>query len=96
MSRRTTLQAASATDTTAQAVEAEGTPGLVTYPVPDGAPTNASYTVKVRTPGGSWQQLGTYLATLNLISTATGAGQIQNSSSRSSTSRTPSRSRSPT
>ncbi|MCX5561613.1 glycosyl hydrolase family 28 protein [Streptomyces sp. NBC_00038] len=66
--------------TTAQAAEAEGAPRLVTYPVPDGAPTNASYTVKVRTPGGSWQNLGTYLATLNLISTATGAGQIQNSS----------------
>ncbi|MEV8539646.1 glycosyl hydrolase family 28 protein [Streptomyces sp. NPDC051572] len=76
VSRGTTLQAAGATSVAGT----RGAPELVTYPLPDGAPTNDSYAVKVRVPGGSWQKLGTYLATLNLIEPATGAGLPQNSS----------------
>ncbi|MFI6335305.1 glycosyl hydrolase family 28 protein [Streptomyces sp. NPDC050535] len=55
-------------------------PRLVTYPVPDGAPTNDSYLVKARAPGGGWQELDTYLVTLNILDTATGTARIQNSS----------------
>lgn len=91
ISRRTTLQAAGVTAlagylagtaaTSAQADTAGAAPELVTYPIPDGAPVKTdSYTVKVRTSGGRWQKLGTYLATLNFIDTSTGAGLIQNSS----------------
>ncbi|MFJ2608611.1 glycosyl hydrolase family 28 protein [Streptomyces sp. NPDC087425] len=89
LSRRATLQAAGATAlagylTNATATAAEAATAaprrLVTYPIPDGAPTYDSYLVKVRTQGGRWQKLGTYLATLNLINTTTGAGQSQSSS----------------
>ncbi|EFL28350.1 endo-polygalacturonase, partial [Streptomyces himastatinicus ATCC 53653] len=90
LSRRATLQAAGATvfaagltgttAASATAGEAGGAARLVTYPVPAGAPVKTdSFTVKVRTPGGRWRRLGTYLATLNLVDTTTGSGRQQNS-----------------
>ncbi|MEU5645973.1 glycosyl hydrolase family 28 protein [Streptomyces milbemycinicus] len=93
LSRRTALQAAGATALAAgltgtaaagsaraqQAGDPE--PTLVTYDIPNGAPVKTdSFAVKVRNPGGAWQRLGTYLATLNLVNTATGSGQQQKSS----------------
>ncbi|MDX3231647.1 glycosyl hydrolase family 28 protein [Streptomyces sp. ME19-01-6] len=92
LTRRSTLQAAGATvlaaglsgmmATAARADESSGdTPQLVTYTVPSGAPVKTdSFSVKVRVPGGSWQTLGTYLATLNLVNTTTGSGQQQKAS----------------
>ncbi|MGY0056291.1 glycosyl hydrolase family 28 protein [Streptomyces sp. LZ34] len=92
LSRRTALQAAGATAlaagltgtaaASARAQQADDpAPTLVTYDIPNGAPVKTdSFAVKVRTPGGGWQRLGTYLATLNLVNTATGSGQQQKSS----------------
>ncbi|MCT2591400.1 endo-polygalacturonase [Streptomyces sp. N2-109] len=91
LSRRTTLQAAGAT-VAAVGLTATGTAGaraeearrpaadLVTYPVPDGAPTHDSFTVKVRTPGGKWQKLGTHLAMLKKVDRVTGGDQRYKSS----------------
>lgn len=63
-----------------EAGEAGGAARLVTYQVPAGAPVKTdSFTVKVRTPGGRWRRLDTYLATLNLVDTTTGSGRQQNS-----------------
>lgn len=89
MSRRTALRTAGAAALagpligrtgTARAADDAADAALVTYPVPNGAPVNDGFIVKVRTPRRRWQRLGVYLATLNLINTTTGAGQTQNSS----------------
>lgn len=40
---------------------------LVTYPAPEEAPHNDDYTVRVRQPGGEWQDLYEYDATVNLL-----------------------------
>jgi hypothetical protein len=53
---------------------------VVTYPIPDGVPTNAAFTVKVRPSGGTWQTLGVHMVKLPLIDPATGSNQPQNSS----------------
>jgi hypothetical protein len=89
MSRRSALQAAGATALglglagavgTAAATGSTAAASLVTYAVPTGAPTNAGFSVKVRTPGGAWQSPGVYLATLSLIDPTTGSSAQQNSS----------------
>lgn len=89
LSRRTALQAAGATvlaagltNLTATAARAEdAAPQLVTYPVPTGAPVNtASFTVKVRTPGGTWEKLGVWRPTLAEINPTTGSKKQFNSS----------------
>ncbi|MFF6947842.1 glycosyl hydrolase family 28 protein [Streptomyces iakyrus] len=89
LSRRNALQAAGATvlaagltHLTATAARAEDTaPQLVTYPVPAGAPVNTgSFTVKVRTPGGTWQKLGVWRPTLAEINPTTGSKKQFNSS----------------
>jgi hypothetical protein len=53
---------------------------VVTYPIPDGAPTNGVFTVKVRPVGGTWETVGVYLTKLALIDPLTGRNQAQNSS----------------
>jgi len=39
---------------------------LVTYPAPDGAVGNADFTVRVRTPGGEYQDIFTYLVRVDM------------------------------
>ncbi|GHG89101.1 glycosyl hydrolase family 28 protein [Streptomyces lanatus] len=91
LSRRTALQAAGATvlaagltnltATAARAEDADTTNRLVTYPVPAGAPVNTgSFTVKVRTPGDSWETLGVLRPTLAEINPTTGSKKQYNSS----------------
>ena len=50
------------------------------YPIPTGMNNNTAFTVKVRSPGGSWMPLDAYLVNLNQINTTTGAGEVQKSS----------------
>ena len=38
---------------------------LNVYPAPTGVPLNTTYTVKVREPGGVWQDLDEYQTTVN-------------------------------
>ena len=38
---------------------------LKVYPAPSGVPLNTAYTVKVRVPGGPWQNLDEYQTTVN-------------------------------
>ena len=89
LSRRTALQAAGVTvlaagltDLTATAARADDdVPQLVTYPVPAGAPVNTTgFTVKVRTPGGTWEKLGVWRPTLAEINATTGSKKQFNSS----------------
>jgi hypothetical protein len=53
---------------------------LVTYPIPDGVAQNTAFVVKVRTPGGAWQPVSCYLATVSMVDTSTGRGLVQNTS----------------
>ncbi|WP_151476935.1 glycosyl hydrolase family 28 protein [Streptomyces albicerus] len=95
LSRRTTLQAvgalaaaglANSVANTSQAAAATagetGATGdiVVTHPPLPQVPVNNSFTVKVRSSGGSWQRLGVYLAKLPLIDPTTGSNKAQNSS----------------
>ncbi|CAM5513961.1 Ig domain-containing protein [Streptomyces aurantiogriseus] len=91
LSRRTLLQAAGATAAaysligaatgTARADDTPGTPDkLVVYPIPSGVPTNSSFTVKARTPGGAWQTVPVYRARAKQIDANTGSGPVFNSS----------------
>ncbi|MGW0331056.1 putative Ig domain-containing protein [Streptomyces sp. NPDC003011] len=91
LSRRTVLQAAGATVAaysltgaaagTARAADGPGSADkLVVYPIPSGVPTNASYTVKARTPGGTWQTVPVYRARAKQIDANTGSGPVFNSS----------------
>lgn len=88
--RRTALQAASATVLagyatgvagTAQAAEVGSEPenSVVTYPVLSSVPVNNTFTVKARPIGGTWQKLDVYLVKLPLIDAVTGRNQAQNS-----------------
>ncbi|MGW3409698.1 glycosyl hydrolase family 28 protein [Streptomyces sp. NPDC000888] len=85
LSRRNALDApgtaavtglASGLTSPAQAVTPQGTVTnrLVTYPIPDGIPQNDSFTVKVRTPGGKWRSVDSYLATFKVINPRSGTG----------------------
>ncbi|WP_326613945.1 glycoside hydrolase family 28 protein [Streptomyces scopuliridis] len=89
MSRRSALQAAGASALGAgptgsagadRAADGTADASLVTYAVPAGAPTNDSFSVKVRTPGRPWRSLGVYLATLSMVDTTTDISLLQNSS----------------
>ncbi|MDW4908835.1 glycosyl hydrolase family 28 protein [Streptomyces sp. ADMS] len=91
LSRRTLLQAAGATAAaysligaaagTARAGDTPGAPDkLVVYPIPSGVPTNASFSVKARTPGGEWQPVPIYRARAKQIDANTGSGPVFNSS----------------
>ncbi|MFD3497185.1 glycosyl hydrolase family 28 protein [Streptomyces sp. NPDC058676] len=91
LSRRTVLQAAGATvaaysliGAAAGAARAADAPAstdkLVVYPIPSGVPTNSSYTVKARTPGGEWQTVPVYRARAKQIDANTGSGPVFNSS----------------
>jgi hypothetical protein len=95
LSRRTTLQAvgalaaaglansvANTSQATAATAEETGATGdiVVTHPPLPQVPVNNSFTVKVRSSGGSWQRLGVYLAKLPLIDPTTGSNKAQNSS----------------
>ncbi|KOU61980.1 endo-polygalacturonase [Streptomyces sp. MMG1533] len=91
LSRRTVLQAAGATVAaysligaaagTARAADGPAsTDKLVVYPIPSGVPTNASYTVKARTPGGEWQTVPVYRSRAKQIDANTGSGPVFNSS----------------
>ncbi|WP_405729793.1 glycosyl hydrolase family 28 protein [Streptomyces sp. NBC_00028] len=92
LSRRTVLQAAGATAaaysllgaTAGTARADEATPAsadkLVTYPIPSGVPTNASFNVKARTAGGDWQTVPVYRARAKWINADTGSGPVYNSS----------------
>ncbi|GEC06496.1 hypothetical protein SSP24_41510 [Streptomyces spinoverrucosus] len=95
LTRRRTLQAAGAaalaaglsslTATTAHADDtAEGdnaAPKLVTYPIPSGVATRASFKVRVRTaPDGEWQTLACYDHGVKEINATTGSGKVWGSS----------------
>nr|WP_231911231.1 MULTISPECIES: Ig domain-containing protein [Streptomyces] len=91
LSRRTVLQAAGATvaaysligAATGAARAADGpasTNKLVVYPIPSGVPTNSSYSVKARTPGGEWRTVPVYRARAKQIDANTGSGPVFNSS----------------
>ncbi|RVX45611.1 putative Ig domain-containing protein [Nonomuraea polychroma] len=91
LTRRTLLQAAGATavaypliGTMAGAAHAddrsEVADRLVVYPVPDGVPTNASFSVKARTPNGQWQPVPVLRGTTKTINEKTGAGILRNTS----------------
>jgi hypothetical protein len=91
LSRRTLLQAAGATaaaysliGATAGTARADGTPEvadkLVVYPIPSGVPTNTSFAVKARTPGGEWQTVPVYRSRAKQIDANTGSGPVFNSS----------------
>jgi hypothetical protein len=91
LSRRTVLQAAGATvaaysligAATGTASAQDGpasTDKLVVYPIPSGVPTNSSYSVKARTPGGEWQTVPVYRARAKQIDANTGSGPVFNSS----------------
>ncbi len=43
---------------------------LVTYSAPAGVPLNDDFTVKVRTPGGAWQGVPSYLVTVDRVTLA--------------------------
>ncbi|WP_327318589.1 putative Ig domain-containing protein [Streptomyces sp. NBC_01235] len=91
LSRRTLIQAAGATvaaysliGAAAGTARAADTPGasdrLVVYPIPSGVPTNSSFSVKARTPGGEWQTVPVYRARAKQIDANTGSGPVFNSS----------------
>ncbi|POX46802.1 Ig domain-containing protein [Streptomyces sp. Ru72] len=91
MTRRTVLQAAGAAaaayslvGAAAATARADDTPAstdkLVVYPIPSGVPTNLSYSVKARTPGGDWQTVPVYRARAKQIDANTGSGPVFNSS----------------
>ncbi|MEY9995227.1 hypothetical protein ABIE67_007259 [Streptomyces sp. V4I8] len=91
VSRRTLLQAAGATaaaysliGATAGTASADDTPAsadkLVVYPIPSGVPTNSSFAVKARTPGGEWQTVPVYRSRAKQIDANTGSGPVFNSS----------------
>lgn len=40
---------------------------LVVYPAPEGVPLNGDFTVRVRTPGGDWQPVDTYLVKVDAV-----------------------------
>ncbi|WP_369173292.1 glycosyl hydrolase family 28 protein [Streptomyces sp. R28] len=91
LSRRTLLQAAGATAAaysligaaagTARADDAPASADkLVVYPIPTGVPTNSSFAVKARTPGGAWQTVPVYRARAKQIDANTGSGPVFNSS----------------
>lgn len=50
------------------------------YPIPTGMTTRDVFPIKVHSPNSKWLPLDAYLTTLNIISTTTGVGMIQNSS----------------
>ncbi|MFJ8357265.1 glycosyl hydrolase family 28 protein [Streptomyces sp. NPDC093984] len=91
LTRRTVLQAAGAAaaayslvGAAAGTARADDTPAstdkLVIYPIPSGVPTNLSYSVKARTPGGDWQTVPVYRARAKQIDANTGSGPVFNSS----------------
>ena len=59
-----------------------GTQSLSVYPLPDGVPSKDSFSVNVRSSNGNgtWEPLGTYLATLSEIDTTTGGFDSKQSS----------------
>ncbi|OAH13668.1 Ig domain-containing protein [Streptomyces jeddahensis] len=91
LTRRTLIQAAGATaaaysliGAAAGTARADDTPAsadkLVVYPIPSGVPTNSSFSVKARTPGGEWQTVQVYRARAKQIDANTGSGPVFNSS----------------
>ncbi|GAA3228502.1 hypothetical protein [Nonomuraea helvata] len=91
LTRRTFIQAA---DTTAAAYSListvtgtanaddrpEAADRLVVYPVPAGAPANASFSVKARTPNGRWQPVPVLRGLTKIINEKTGSGIVRNTS----------------
>lgn len=53
---------------------------LVVYPIPTGVPTNSSYLVKARTPGGEWPTVPVHRARAKQVNADTGSGPVFNSS----------------
>jgi hypothetical protein len=53
---------------------------IVTYPKPTSLGNNTSFSVKARSPGGSWKALDMYLVNLSLINTTSGSSATQKSS----------------
>ncbi|KIM93159.1 glycoside hydrolase family 28 protein [Oidiodendron maius Zn] len=53
---------------------------LDVYPIPSGMPTKNSFSINVRSQYGEWYPLGSYLTTLALENTTTGAAAIMDSS----------------
>ncbi|WP_188197046.1 Ig domain-containing protein [Nonomuraea sp. SYSU D8015] len=91
LTRRTFIQAAGATaaayslvSTVSDAANADERPEaadrLVVYPVPAGVPTNASFSVKARTPHGQWQTVPVLRGQTKTINEKTGAGILRNTS----------------
>ncbi|MFI6738939.1 putative Ig domain-containing protein [Nonomuraea sp. NPDC050451] len=91
LTRRTLFQAAGATAAaysligtmtgTASADDRlEAADRLVVYPIPAGVPTNASFSVKARTPNGQWTPVPVYRAQAKIINETTGGGVVKNSS----------------
>ncbi|MGN9757887.1 glycosyl hydrolase family 28 protein [Streptomyces sp. SD31] len=91
LSRRTLLQAAGAAGAAysligaaAGTARADDTPAsadkLLVYPIPSGVPTNSSFSVKARTPGGEWQTVPVHRARAKQIDANTGSGPVFNSS----------------
>ncbi|MDX2820510.1 endo-polygalacturonase [Streptomyces ipomoeae] len=94
LSRRTVLQAVGATaaaysllgvatGAASAATDDDGPESadkLVVYPIPSGVPTNSSFSVKARTPGGEWQTVPVYRARAKQINADTGSGPVFNSS----------------
>jgi hypothetical protein len=96
LTRRRTLQAAGAaalaaglSSLTAPAAHADAMadgdtapkPKLVTYPIPSGVATQASFKVRVRTaPDGEWQTLSCYAPGTKEINPTTGSGKVWGSS----------------
>jgi len=44
--------------------------GQDVYPVPEGVPTNKDFTVRVRSSGGAWKELGVYLVKVDRVENA--------------------------
>ncbi|GCB47473.1 glycosyl hydrolase family 28 protein [Streptomyces sp. NL15-2K] len=95
LSRRSTLQAAGAlamaglatgmagTTQAAAATSGDSTAvgdTVVIHPTLPQVPLNTSFTVKVRSVGGTWRRLDVYLAKLALIDPVTGSNKAQSSS----------------
>ncbi|KAH7176953.1 pectin lyase fold/virulence factor [Dactylonectria macrodidyma] len=55
---------------------ATGSNKIVTYPVPTGVSVANSFEVKIRTPGGKWQNVTTYQPTVAQINTTTGSRAV--------------------
>ncbi|MFF0269960.1 putative Ig domain-containing protein [Kribbella sp. NPDC004536] len=53
---------------------------VATYPIPDGIPTNDTFAVKVRNPGGTWQEVDVYYTRFMIIDAKSGRATLPDSS----------------